>query len=82
MLRNGTYTKIYTVRIDGQTARQQPTKKITLRDFISSLVSPRNSLPGRPSYTEPALSFRCQINGFATLYKGVVMFEPGWAGLG
>ncbi|KIM63956.1 hypothetical protein SCLCIDRAFT_675735 [Scleroderma citrinum Foug A] len=42
------------------------------------VVSSRNSSPDRSSDTEPAILFRCQTNGFATLYKGVVMFEPGW----
>ena len=44
--------------------------------------SPHNSSPDRSSNPEPALSFRYQTNGFATLYKGVVIFEQGWRGLG
>ena len=44
--------------------------------------SPHNSSPDRSSNPEPALSFRYQTNGFATLYKGVVIFEPGCKGSG
>jgi len=38
--------------------------------------------PDHSSDPKPALSFRCQTNGFAMLYKVVVMFEPGWSGSG
>ena len=68
---------------------EQPTKKTSLHNFISaytsltlvawssSAVSAPDSSLDHFSDIEPALSFRCQTNGFATVYKGVVMFEPG-----
>ena len=44
--------------------------------YLTTLVSPRNPSLDRSFDTEPAVSFRCQTNGFTTLYKGV-MFETG-----
>jgi len=49
-----------------------------LDPHVVKFVSLPNSSPDRSSDIEPALSFRYQTNGFATLYKGVVMFEPRW----
>ena len=91
ILRNDTYKKQFTVSIDEQIAGEQTMKKTTSHNFISSIfltlawppfVSPHNPSPGRFSDTEPALSFRCQTNGFVTLYKGIVMVELGWRGSG
>jgi len=45
--------------------------------WLSSVSAPDSSLD-HYSATKLALSFRCQTNGFATLYKGVVMVELGW----
>jgi len=46
----------------------------------SPFVSPRNSSPDHFSAIELVLSFRCQINGFSTLNRDVVMCEPGSGG--
>jgi len=66
-------------------AREQPTKKTALHTIISLSFTPTWSpfaSPDRSSNPEPALSFLCQTNGFATLYKDPVMFELGWPGSG
>jgi len=77
--------KEYIVRIDAQTAREQPTNFTASSHLIHMSFTPIWApfvSPDRSSDPEPALSYRCQTNGFATLYKDVVMFEPGWSGSG
>ena len=46
----------------------------------SSSISAPNSSLDHSSATELVLSLLCQINGFATLYKGVAVVELGWRG--
>ena len=47
---------------------------------LSHLATRRLTAP--PTLKLAAFSVRCQTNGFATLYKGVVMSEPGRQGSG
>ncbi|KIM52929.1 hypothetical protein SCLCIDRAFT_1223324 [Scleroderma citrinum Foug A] len=49
---------------------------ITLTRQWSPFIPPHSSSPDRSSDTEPALSFRYQTNGFATLYKYAMALEP------
>ena len=68
------------VSVDGYSARTTTTSSylcISSSLTWSPFAPRRNSSPDCPSDTGPALSFWYQTNGFAALYKGVVVFEPG-----